>query len=255
MLRSVHPVPVPIGNYVRPTRRDHRLLLNMLGEGRLPTTGIVVDPVLWDAHEELGGEAGSHGLEVILDPLTLELSTPGGFSRTGLSGLPWAIDRPHDPPDLRGDAGRVLVERVLDFAEGKPFTAYLSPSHFLASVDSEWLDVDLALAWRLRDELDLRGRRDQLLYYPLVVHTDVIRNPGSRRRLIERLRNLDLDGLWLKVHPFGVTSAGRWGSAGTSRPAETFMLLGCPSWATGRAPWGWPSLLSAHWVRSKRVSP
>jgi hypothetical protein len=228
MLRSVHPVPVPIGNYVRPTRRDHRLLLNMLGEGRLPTTGIVVDPVLWDVHEELGGEAGSHGLEVILDPLTLELSTPGGFSRTGLSGLPWAIDRPHDPPDLRGDAGRVLVERVLDFAEGKPFTAYLSPSHFLASVDSEWLDVDLALAWRLRDELDLRGRRDQLLYYPLVVHTDVIPNPGSRRRLIERLRNLDLDGLWLKVHPFGVTSSGPLGLRRYVEACRDFHALGVP---------------------------
>lgn len=68
MLRSLKPIATPLGNYIRPTRRDHRVLLNLLGEGRLPTSGVVVDPTLWDVHEELGREAASHQMEVILDP-------------------------------------------------------------------------------------------------------------------------------------------------------------------------------------------
>src|ERR671919_1545226 len=137
MLRSVHALPTPIGNYVRPTRRDQRLMLNLLGEDRLPLSGLVIDPVLWDVHEELSREAANQGMEIILDSQALELSTPAGFDRTGLSNLPWAGQRPHEPSDLQGDGGRVLVQGILDFAEGKPFSGYLSPAHFLGGTDSE----------------------------------------------------------------------------------------------------------------------
>lgn len=228
MLRTVHPVPAPIGNYVRPTRRDQRLLLDMLGEERLPTTGLVIDPSLWGLHEELGSEAAGHGLEVVIDPHALELSTPGGFGRAGLRELPWAGERPHEPADLRGPGGPELIDRLLDFVEGKPFTACLTPTHFLERVDSDWLDVDMALAQRMRAGLDARGHAERPLYYLLAAHSKVIRDPSARRRLIERLRALDVDGLWLKVHPFGATASGPLALRGYIEAARDFHALGVP---------------------------
>jgi hypothetical protein len=208
MLRSVQAVPVPIGNYVRPTRRDQRLMLTLLGEERLPTSGVVIDPALWDVHEELSREAAAHRLEVVLDSQALDLSTAAGFDRSGVRDLPWAGEGPHEPSDLRGDGGSRLVQAILDFGEGKPFTALLSPAHFLGTPDSEWFGVDIALARRMREGLDARGHSARPLYYPLIAYAEVIRNPGSRRRLMERLRDLDVDGIWLRVHPFGTTSSG-----------------------------------------------
>ncbi len=206
MLRSVQAVPVPLGNYIRPTRRDQRVLLDLLGEERLPTTGLVIDPTLWGVHEELSRESFSHGLEVILDPQALDLGTPAGFERSGVKDLAWADARPHEPSDLRGDRARQVVDQILDFAEGKSFTGYLAPAHFLATAESTWLDIDVLLAQRMREELNARGQSDRPMYYPLVVHADVLRNPGHRRRLIERLRTVDVDAIWLKAHPFGASS-------------------------------------------------
>lgn len=206
MLRSVQAVPVPIGNYIRPSRRDQTVLLDLLGEERLPTTGVVIDPSLWGIHEELSRESLSHGLEVLLDSQMLDLATVAGFARSGLRELPWADERPHQPHDLRGDRTQEAVGKVLDFAENKSFTGYLAPTHFIATAESDWLDVDIALARRMREELNRRGQSDKPMYYPLVVHADLLRNPGHRRRLIERLGTVDADAIWLRVHPFGSSS-------------------------------------------------
>lgn len=206
MLRSVKPVGTPLGNYIRPTRRDHKVLLNLLGEGRLPTSGVVVDPTFWGVHEELGREAASHQMEVILDPQALDLAAEAGYERRGINSLPWAGERPHQPSDLRGDGGARFVDHILDFAEDKPFTSQLVPAHYVASVESDWLGVDIALASRMREQMDRRGGSSRPLYYPLVLHAEVLRNPGHRRRLIDRLREVDVDAIWLKVHPFGATS-------------------------------------------------
>lgn len=208
MLRSVQAAAVPIGNYVRPTRRDQRALLGLLAVDRLPHTGVVIDPVLWSVHEELARETASHHLEVILDSQALDLSTSVGFERTGLTDLPWAGDQPHAPRDLLGDRALPFIERIVDFSEDKSVAGYLSPTHFLGTADTEWLEVDLGLARRMRGELDRRGYAERPLYYPLVLHADLLRNAGFRRRLIERLRGLEVDGLWLKVHPFGSTASG-----------------------------------------------
>lgn len=228
MLRAVQSAPIALGNYVRPTRRDQRLLLDLLGQDRLPTSGLVIDPTMWSVHEELSHEGRSQGLEVVLDPQAVDLSMAAGFTRKGVSSLPWSADRPHRPTDLRGGGGEAMVDGLLSFADGKPFTAFLSPSHFLGSPDSEWLDVDTRLARRMRDGLNERGLSEHPLYYSLVVHAGLIRNAGFRRRLIERLRDLDLDGLWLKVHPFGTTSSGPVAIRRYIEACRDFHALGVP---------------------------
>ena len=206
MLRSVRAVPIPLGNYMRPTRRDQRILLNMLGEERLATSGIVVDPALWSIHEELSREAVSRRMEVVLDPQALDLASAAGRDRAGVANLPWAGTRPHEPADFDRKGAAEFVGSILDFAADKPFTGLLAPAHYLASIDSRWLDVDIDLATRMREEMDGRGDSNRPLYYPLVLHAEVLRNPGHRRRLVERLRTLDVDAIWLRVHPFGATS-------------------------------------------------
>ena len=42
--RLIHPLPDPLGLYIRPASVDHRALLALLAEGRSAVTGIVFEP-------------------------------------------------------------------------------------------------------------------------------------------------------------------------------------------------------------------
>lgn len=252
MLRSVQTVPTPLGNYIRPTRRDHKVLLSLIGEERLPTSGIVLDPTLWGVHEELALEAARNEIEVILDSQALELAAGAAYERPGVSSLPWAGLGPHTPLDLRGDGGARFIDLLLDFAEDKPITGFLAPTHYLPESESPWFEVDIGLVRRMREGLNRRGRSSAPLYYPLVVHADALRNPEARRRLVERLRQLDVDALWLKVHPFGATSGPlalrRYIEACRDSIRSVFR-----SSVTGLGLQGWPLLLSERLEVSRVV--
>lgn len=91
-LRVVDP---PLGSYLRPARNDHRVLLRLLSENQLSATGLVVDPVLVARHGELLTEAGRQGMETVLDPRSIDLSTPAGLNLSGVAQLPWAAPRAH----------------------------------------------------------------------------------------------------------------------------------------------------------------
>ena len=208
MPTTLRAVPAPLASYVRPGRNDHGVLVQLLSESKLDATGVVIDATLIARQEELALEAGRQGISTVLDPRSIELSTPAGFGLSGVAELPWAPPVPHRPDDLGGPAGLLLCEELAEFAVKEGLSALLAPTHLIGGPDDPWFDVDLRLADDLRRALDSRGRSATPIYYPLALRSTVLYDDAKRARLIERLADSPVDAIWLRVHPFGATSAG-----------------------------------------------
>jgi hypothetical protein len=208
MVRLLRPVSDPLGSYLRVGRLEHTLLAQLLVEGRPVGGGLVADPAYVANHKDLWREAVERGVETVLDPRTLELSTPGGFLRGGVRDLPWASDRPHTPDSLYGQAGEDLVDQLLDMVQLAGHTAVLAPTHFLTSHSDPWLDVDADLVHALRSALNASGLRDVPIYYPLIAKSEDFYSEAWRTAVMGYLRSLPIDALWLRIHPFGTPKSG-----------------------------------------------
>src|SRR5436309_1358294 len=97
MARLLRPVSDPLGSYLRVGGQDHTFLAQMLVDGRVIGSGLIADPAQLERHKELWDEARQQGTETVLDPRSLELSTPGGILRGGACDLPWAPTQLHTP--------------------------------------------------------------------------------------------------------------------------------------------------------------
>lgn len=198
----------PLGSYLRPARNDHRVLLQLLSENQFSATGLIADSVLAARHAELLGEAGRQGIETVLDPRSIDLSTTAGFRLSGVADLPWAPLQPHTPTELAGPAGLLLAEALAEFAVERELSAVLAPTHIVEDLNDAWLDVDAALVRVLRRALDSRGRTATPIYYPLTLRSKMFALAKAREVLVGRLGDLPIDAVWLRIHPFGTTSAG-----------------------------------------------
>jgi hypothetical protein len=207
-LRVLRSVPDPLGSYLRPSGRDHKVLLQMLVEGKSVGTGLVADPCLADRQRDMLDEARRQGVETVLDPRTVDLSTVGGFMRSGVTDLPWACAQIHSPADLTGPGGVLAVRQLVAVVEAGGHSAVLAPTHYLDGTTDPWRAVDAELTRELRRTLDRRGLEHVLIYYPLVGRATFLRDAERRDQLIAGLAGLPIDALWLRLHPFGTTTSG-----------------------------------------------
>lgn len=203
MPRSVRPVQEPLGLYLRPSRNDHRVLSQLLSEGKAAISGIVFDPEYVDAHEEIRAEIGQRNLEAVLDTRVMELATPTGCPGRRAT-LPWGSVRPHTLTDFTGAAITRIAEAIAQFVVTKGFTAVLAPTHFLGEGSRDlWFDVDRSLVRALRDSLDSHGATTVAIYYPLALPTRLFFDGPHRLALKSSFNGLRIDGVWPRVHPFG----------------------------------------------------
>lgn len=207
-LRALRPVPDQLGSYLRPSRRDHKVLLQMLVEGKRIGTGLIADPCLADRQGDLLDEARRQGVETVLDSRAVDLSTVGGFARSGVRELPWAGSEPHVPVDLTGTAGVLAMQQLAARVESGGHSAVLAPTHYVEDVNDPWLGVDGELTHQLRSALDGRGLQQVLIYYPVVVRAALLHDADFRDEMVAGLAGLPIDALWLRVHPFGTTTSG-----------------------------------------------
>jgi hypothetical protein len=198
----------PLGNYLRPGRNDHLVLQQLLSEHQLEATGLLIDATLIDRHDDLAEEAGGHGIETILDPRSVDLSTPAGFQLSGVADLPWAPSAPHRAGDLSGASGLLFAESLAEFVVKEGLSGLLAPTHIVSSEQDAWLSVDRELTLHLRRALDSRGRATTPIYYPLTVRSAVFNDAVQREALVRHLEGLPIDAVWLRIHPFGTTSSG-----------------------------------------------
>ena len=207
-MRRLRPVSDPLGSYLRVGRQDHAFLAQMLVEGRSIGSGLVADPAQFEQHRSLWAEARQQGVQTVLDPRSLELSTPGGILRGGARDLPWAPSGLHTPDGLYGDAGEDLCDQLVHMVSTPGHTAVLAPTHFVASSRDPWLDIDADLTRALRNALNRAGLHDVPIYYPLITKTENFNDPSWRSVVIGYLRTLPIDAIWLRIHPFGTAKSG-----------------------------------------------
>jgi len=228
MLPTLRPVDPPLGNYIRPGRNDHLVLLQLAAENRLGVTGLVVDATLIARQDDLIKEAQTQGTETVLDPRTADLASETGLSLSGVADLPWAPGTTHSIDDLAGPGGLLLAEELAEFVVKENLTAILAPTHVLASADDPWLRVDADLTKQLRRGLDSRARNHTPIYYPLIVRSTVFSEPRQRITLMNTLRSLPVDAIWLRIHPFGTTSSGPLALRRYIEACQAFHDLGIP---------------------------
>ena len=204
-LRLVRPISEPLGVYVRPGHNDHRSLLQLLSEGRSSMTGVVFDPTLIAVQEELRNEVRQRRLWAVLDTRLMELATPNGHNERR-AALPWGGPEVHRPQDLSGAAGRAASREIVEFVANHKFNALLIGHYLERGPEDTWLAIDLEQAQEVRRQLNIHGLDDVALYYALALPTSVFNDASKRAALKDSLAGLDVDGLWLRVHPFGASS-------------------------------------------------
>lgn len=204
MPASLRPVPDPLGLYFRAGHIGHTVLHKRLLEAENPPfSGVLLAAAYSAAQADLRQELRARALEAVLDTQALELATPAGFERASLQRLRWAGNRIHQPADLAGGAGLELSEAVAKHAVKQGYTGMLTPTHVIKCPDDPWLDADRKNTMRVRRYLDANGGDAMPLYYLLAVHSKVLGDREARHQILEQLSGLDIDGLWLRVHPFG----------------------------------------------------
>ena len=205
VVRFIRPAVEPLGLFFRPGHNDHRVLSQLLSEGRSSMTGVVFDPSYVSAQEELRTEVLQRNLWAILDTRMMELATVNGHTKRR-SELPWASSEPHRPQDLTGAAGRTAAGAVVDFISKYGFNAAIVGHYLERGAADTWFGVDVALLREVRRQLDSAGREDVALYYALAVPTSIFHDADQMASIKAGLQGLDIDGLWLRVHPFGSAS-------------------------------------------------
>lgn len=198
LLRIADP---PLGLYFRPGRNDHTSLLQALSAGPPPFQGAALDASLERRQRELRLQLENRHHEAILDPMALELATPGGWERDSLRALEWAGKRRHVPALFTGSGIAELADPIAKFAAEKRYSAVLAPSHYLEGVDDPWWKIDRRAARRLRLQLDANGRADMPVYYRLAVSRQTLIDREQRFAIVAALGALEIDAVWLCLHP------------------------------------------------------
>jgi hypothetical protein len=232
----LRPSPARLGYYLRVGRNDHTTVAHLLAEGEQAYLGLVIEAQHATRHRDLIATATARGFDVVLDPKSQPAAFVGGFSPS-LGDLPWGLGRQATLADYSGDHGIRRADEIATFVHDHGLSAVLAPTHLIASANDPWFDTDRRVAARLRSLLPAGAG----LVYSLAVPIQLLREPGERNALIEGLRGVDIDALWLKIENFGADATGEKVRAYVEAVAA-FHELGIPLIADHVA--GLPSLAS-----------
>ena len=200
--RAVKAAAEPLGWYLRPSYVDHKAIADTVAGGAVGLHGVVFDPLYDDRHSELRHLVAKRNRDAILDPRTQELGTRGGFDER-MAKLPWGLDRPHRPDDFSDVGSRRMVESIARHVVEKGYTAVLAPTHYIASANSPWLEVDARSTADLRRRLDEAGAGNVPVFYSLAVSYETFRTAGERGTIQDKLKGMPIDSLWIKVSQSG----------------------------------------------------
>lgn len=213
--------------YVRVGRADHSEIQRAILEGQR-IAGLVIDPFVSVAQSETIESARNARIDVVLDTRVMELALPGSETRRQLEQLPWAPLARQPAAALAGDAGRELARLVAEHVVARKLPAVLSPTHFIQGIDDPAFAIDRHVASALRAALDDRGATDTAIYYPVAMPAASLRDGTQSLLLADRLKALDIDAIWLRMHPFGSTDFGPLKLATYLTTSRNLIGLGVP---------------------------
>src|SRR5262249_52410296 len=143
-------------------------------------------------------------IDAVMDTNIQELWSPGGRGLSGIQSLPWASHA-----NARASSSvQALIGALVDHMTFHGHTSILAPTHYLRDLGDPNLRLDIELAARLREGLDRGNLRDVRIYFPLSAPATSMRTRAARERLIHELAAAEIDALWLRLHPFGTSTAG-----------------------------------------------
>jgi len=149
------------------------------------------------------------GVERVLDPMAMELATKVGWDRPALRRLPWAGDAQHQASTVASHGVNQMAEAIAEFCIERGYSAVIAPAHYVAEgVDDAWWEVDRRLTASLRTCLDSMGGRDVPIYYRLAIPRTVLVDRTRRAAIAARLRDIDVDAVWLCLHPVNARRSG-----------------------------------------------
>lgn len=158
----------------------------------------------------------------------MELASQTAGSRAALASLRWASAGQKQPDELSESAGKEVAQAIAEFVVGNGFSTVLAPTHFLASTKDPWISVDAFLTQAVRTCLDTMGASRIPIYYPLAIPSAVFRESSLRKDIVRILKDLPIDSVWLRVHPFGTTASGPIALRGYIEACQEFHQLGTP---------------------------
>lgn len=220
--QRLRPSPARLGYYLRVGRNDHVTVNHLLAQGERAYLGLIIEAQHATRHRELIGEATRRGLDVILDTKSQQAAFVGGYS-DGLGRLPWGLGRQAMLADYTSAQGMLRADEIAEFAATHGCSGIFAPTHLVASANDPWFHADRQVAARLRSLLPA----NVALFYSLAIPMQLLCNPHERDALIEGLRGVDMDALWLKVENFGADASGNKMRA-YIEAAEAFHALGVP---------------------------
>ena len=195
--------PTLIGHFVRVGYNGYRHLETLFASGRFAPDRVVINAARFDTQRDLINTLSATGTEIVIDPTVAELSSVGR-SEGASKGLVLANKtRPLDYVDFQGGEEGTVAKRIADFAAARNVDTVLAPTHLLEGARDQWVSIDARSTLLLREALDRAGRSDIAIDYQLIIPYRVLRDSAHRRVLVERLRSLPFDNLWIRVAGFG----------------------------------------------------
>lgn len=224
---SLYPRNAPLGHYIRLGWTAHRRLEDWLVAGSLPIPRAVIDAAHSYAQRDLVAALRNQGVELVLDPKTAELATPGGSTGKARE-LPWARHEGFwESHELTQNVLRNQAERIAEFAVGCGVSAVLAPTHILRDDPMMWIRTDRFACEVLRDALDRNDGRDIAIDYPLIFPQRLLKDPVQIRGLLQELRDAPFSYLWIRVAGFG-SQATAGGLKRYIEATDVFAELGKP---------------------------
>ena len=228
LIRLVRSAPDPLGLFLRVAQAGQKDLQTFITAGDAAFSGVVFEAKRVEKQKELLALVLEHRIDAVLDPQTQAMATLGGYARPSMDNLPWSLKRPHTVNDFSAElARRKFADEIAQFAIKYGFTQILAPTHLIAGPNDPWLDIDIATTTALRSALQRRNASSIQINYSLAISYEAFRNAAKRSVVLDRLKSLDIDSLWLHVDGCGSdsspTAVTKYGDAATD-----FHCLGVP---------------------------
>lgn len=223
-MSNVHQLFSPtnlVSHYVRVGHSSYRALENLYSARRIPVGRAVIDANQLERQQDLVHTLYDGGVEIILDTKAAELASNVGMESSARF-LPWAeSNRTHWITDWAGNNGETRAAQIAEFAVQAGFDTVLSPSHFLQSADSLWLDTDIRMVYLLREALNQAGAKHIRIDYHLSLPVSLLRNHDFIKDISEKLNNAPIGNIWLRVSGYGMSGT----PAGTKKYIEAAWKL------------------------------
>lgn len=207
-IRLIRSVPDPLALYVRAGRTDQASLLSFMASGDSAMAGLVIEAKRVAKQLELLHQVAERRLEAVLDPMTQQMATPGGYN-DAMDELPWSAGRAHAPADFQTLLQRRnIATQIAEFALKHCFSQVLAPTHLIKGPTDPWLQIDVEMCSLLRDALDRRGGKKVQIAYSLALDYETFRTQALRQETVGVLQGINASALWLRVEGCGSDNTG-----------------------------------------------